>query len=216
MQAHNNTTNDLTKNDLTNEINELTNRVDKLHLQQHITFDERDAHGHTCDNKPIETNRNTTACKKSDTLSKKEQRKRATLYWGIELQPEDIFENEIIKSVLETNKELIPLKRIHSTLLFVGKRNDVREEVFYPLENKTCTLTINAYGISCNALSLRVSSIVYDNELIMHSYPNKQQHITLALKPGVPAKDSVLTLVGEGDVIDFNLIVRGHVKRYMY
>lgn len=153
------------------------------------------------------------------TKSNKQKKKFLTMYWGIELSTE-LFNNDVIKSIFESNPNLVPLKKIHSTLLFVGKREGVEEEKdFIPLESKQCKLIIDAYGVSEDALALRVKSITYeteDGETKMPAYPNKQQHITMGLRVGIPAKDSVLTLLDDKNITPFDIELTGTVKRYLY
>jgi hypothetical protein len=54
------------------------------------------------------------------TENKKANKKNLTMYWGVELDI-SLFETcEQIRDFLENNKDIIPQKAIHSTLLFVG------------------------------------------------------------------------------------------------
>lgn len=160
-------------------------------------------------------------------------KKNKTLYWGVSLS-NDIYENDIIKTFLSEHTDLIPLpkakppKNIHTTLLFVGKKEDERELVYDGLEGTECTVTVDAYGYSDNALALQVESITYlkDGTVTdLPSFPNHgKQHVTLALKEKVMAKDSVKVLLSKdeegngGTVISFDpkLVLTGYVKRYLY
>jgi hypothetical protein len=151
-------------------------------------------------------------------LSAKEKKKNLTSYWGVQLD-NTLFDNLIIKQVLSDNKELIPLTKIHSTLLYVGKKEgNLDEEIIRPFENKKCLVTIDAFGSSEDALSMRVESIISDN-IDIPSFATKQ-HITTALKQGIQAKDSVNTLLGcEGSKITFvhpKIVLEGIVKRYLF
>lgn len=147
-------------------------------------------------------------------LTKKE-RKKLTMYWGIELE-NDVFNDFQIKSFLDEHPDLIKLEKIHSTLLFVGKKINKDEEVISPFAGKVCELVIDAYGYSDDALALRVKSIMTDNEVVP-SFAI-QQHVTMALKKGIFAKDSVKTLLGEGTIetLAEPIILTGKVKRYMF
>ena len=145
------------------------------------------------------------------------KKKKLTLYWGVEIN----YKYEDLKNLNEdfyTKTEclqLIPLKKMHSTLLFVGKKENPNEEVFKPYEGKECKLIIDAFGYSDNALALRVKSIkIDDNDVPTFA---TQQHITVALKTGIQAKDSVLTLTGQGTIVDCcEYTIIGTIKRFMY
>lgn len=148
-------------------------------------------------------------------------KKDLTAYWGISLST-SILEHSEIKRILEENPQLIPLKNIHSTLLYVGKKEDDREKNYIMLESVLCNLTITSIGISEKAMALKVDKIVYTNddniEKELISFPNQQQHITLALKQGIKPVDSVKTLLGEGTIIILTepLIIQGYIKRYLF
>ena len=148
-------------------------------------------------------------------------KKDLTAYWGISLST-SILEHSEIKRILEENPQLIPLKNIHSTLLYVGKKEDDREKNYIMLEGVLCNLTITEIGVSEKAMALKVDKIVYTNddniEKELISFPNQQQHITLALKQGIKPVDSVKTLLGEGTIIILTkpLIIQGHIKRYLF
>ena len=148
-------------------------------------------------------------------------KKDLTAYWGISLSI-NILEHNEIKRILEENPQLIPLKNIHSTLLYVGKKEDDREKNYIMLEGVLCNLTITSIGVSEKAMALKVDKIVYTNddniEKELISFPNQQQHITLALKQGIKPVDSVKTLLGEGTIIILTepLIIQGYIKRYLF
>lgn len=167
----------------------------------------------------------------SDTLEKvnlNKKTKTSTLFWGIELD-NDIFQNELIKLHLESNPQLKKQDKLHSTLLFVGKKSEFiedEEKYFQYLEKgnrgKKCKLLIDAYGYSEKAMALRVKEIKISNEngeFIDNILSDAvQQHITLALKNGTPPKDSVKTLQKEEGsnivMLDNVLELFGHVKRW--
>jgi hypothetical protein len=100
--------------------------------------------------------------------------------------------------------------------LFVGKKINKDEEVILPFSGKECSVVIDAYGHSEDALSLRVKSITCEN-VNVPSFA-VQQHVTMALKEGAFAKDSVKTLLGEGEITNFSkeIVLTGNVKRYMF
>lgn len=150
----------------------------------------------------------------------KKSKKYLTSYWGIELTNE-VFENIVLKELLESNKELIKLEKIHSTLLFVGKVDTMqdKENSIAKYVGKECKLTIDAIGYSENACALKVKTIkLLDSDDDIPSYAI-QQHVTVALKKGTAAKDSVLTLTTDkGKIINLaeEIVLNGKVKRYMY
>ena len=152
-----------------------------------------------------------------------------TLFWGIQLNNE-IFDNEIIKNQLKLNKQLIKLNQIHSTLLFVGKKSELIEtekpyfSYLLPTElkkiyGKKCKLIIDAYGCSNDALALRVKEIKvidhngnFEDNMLSHAV---KQHITLALRKGIQAKDSVKSLEEDKIILfDTEIELYGYVKRW--
>jgi hypothetical protein len=160
-------------------------------------------------------------------MTAKQKKANMTSYWGVAL-PNHVYENEVLKKFLSENSQLVPLKNIHSTLLFVGKREDERELVYDGFEGIECTLTIDSFGYSDKALALQVESITYlddGTETHVPSFPNHgKQHVTLALKEKVLAKDSVKVLLptdeegNGGTVVSFEpkLVLTGTVKRYLF
>mgnify|MGYP001574885821 CR=1 FL=1 len=152
----------------------------------------------------------------------KVNKKNLTAFWGISIDKDIIIQHELIKKYLSENPELVVItKPIHSTLLYVGKKPDNPDELKYiPLEKKKCTLIIDSFGYSKEALALKVEKITYDDESgLIKDVPSHAilQHITLALKEGIPAKDSVKSF-SEGVIIKFDssLIMSGEIKRYLY
>ncbi len=85
------------------------------------------------------------------TQSNKKTKKNLTSYWAVELDTSIFQECDEIKQFLITNPNIVQLKAIHSTLLYVGKKENTNESVFVPLENKECTLEIEGYGYSDDA-----------------------------------------------------------------
>ena len=154
-------------------------------------------------------------------ITEKEKKKNLTAYWGVDLDM-SILDKIEIKEFLESNPLLIKNKKIHCTLLYVGKKeSNINEEKFKDLEGKEVFVNITGFGHSENAMALQVDLVSYvnnDNEIIIVPFFGVQKHITVALKEGVKAVDSVKTLLGEGAVINFDseYIVKGNIKRYLF
>lgn len=154
-------------------------------------------------------------------ITEKEKKKNLTAYWGVDLDM-SILDKKEIKEFLELNPLLIKNKKIHCTLLYVGKKEgNVDEEKFKDLEGKEVFVNITGFGHSENAMALQVDLVSYvndSNEIIVVPFFGVQKHITVALKEGVKAVDSVKTLLGEGTVINFDneYIVKGSIKRYLF
>jgi len=154
-----------------------------------------------------------------DTATKKKSRKNLTAYWGIELDT-NIFDHQHIHIHLTEKPDLIKLDKIHSTLLYVGKKDDnPHEDKYHHIEGKDCQLTISKFGCSTDAMALFVDKITYHNE--QHEEVNVpthaiQQHVTMALKKGVKAVDSIKCF--EHGLIDLPepLVIRGKIKRYLW
>lgn len=156
----------------------------------------------------------------TQTTQTKKGKKHLTAYWAVELS-NDAFEHGPIKTYLESNPHLVKLGKIHSTLLYVGKVDTMKdkEDMISQHVGKNCVLTVDAFGCSEDACALRVKSVkLCDSNENVPSFAT-QQHVTLALKVGVPAKDSVLTLTKDGStptVLPEELLLYGTVKRYMF
>jgi len=154
-------------------------------------------------------------------ITEKEKKKNLTAYWGVDLDM-SILDKTEIKEFLELNPLLIKNKKIHCTLLYVGKKEgNVDEEKFKDLEGKEVFVNITGFGHSENAMALQVDLVSYvndSNEIIVVPFFGVQKHITVALKEGVKAVDSVKTLLGEGTVNNFDseYIVKGNIKRYLF
>lgn len=153
-------------------------------------------------------------------MSKKANKKNLTSYWGIEFTNDmDSQLSAAAAPTLLTNPALVPLKKCHSTLLFVGKKENPDEQIFSDFEGKSCSVTIDAFGFSDDALAFRVTQII-TLEDIPRTVPSfaAKQHITFALRAGMAAKDSVKTLQGEGQIIKLEspIILSGRVKRFLY
>jgi hypothetical protein len=153
-----------------------------------------------------------TEQKKNQSKSQKKERK--TLFWLVKLD-NSIFEHFQIKTFLNDNKNHKALKEIHSTLLYVGRKDNDDEHIFTDIKNKTCNLKISCYGYSENALCLKIDSIKLDDGNDVPSFA-VQPHITLALANDTLSKDSVKTLLGEGTIVSFvsELIIKGKIMRY--
>lgn len=147
----------------------------------------------------------------------KPKKKQLTAYWGIEYNPEEILRLPQLREHIELHKVNPNHKlntKFHTTLLYVGKKVDERENVFIPLEGRDICVTVTGFGISNNAIAVNVS-----DDSIMSNIPsfNDKHHITIALANGTPAKDSVKTLCGEGTMINFDvpITIVGKIKRYL-
>ena len=157
--------------------------------------------------------------KPASACEKETSKKNLTAYWGIELDPE-VFEHPPIKTHLEGHQELIPLKKIHSTLLYVGKKDDNPHEAkFQPLEGKECTLQVTHFGTSEEAMALQIHAITYQDEHDCETpVPTHatQQHVTMALKKGVKPVDSVKCFQHQLHSFEQPLTIKGTIKRYLY
>ena len=168
------------------------------------------------------------------------------IYWAIELSLEEVMKNTQIKDFIESHKELIPLEKIHSTLLFVGRKKKVKvdadisssvdkiesvmaelkiqekpedpEEPYIKSNHRECVLIVKQFGHSANALALDVDSIQFTDDSSKCPSNAVRQHVTMALANGTKAMDSVKTLIGEGtiEVLDTPLILYGKVKGYYH
>ncbi len=133
----------------------------------------------------------------------------------MELPIEIVMSDSIIKDCLNSNSNLIPFKKIHSTMLFVGGKDTNDEEYYFSNQNRKCIIEIDGHGYSNNALALRVKSVKFsDDNTDVKTFAIKQ-HVTVALAKNIKAVDSVKTLLGEGTIIDYEkpLIVEGILLR---
>jgi len=156
----------------------------------------------------------------STSTNTKANKKNLTSYWGIEFT--DNTDTQLMAAAATTLvslPNLVPLKKCHSTLLFVGKKVNPDEAVFADFEGLPCIVIVDAFGFTQDALAFRVKEIstVESPPRNVPSFAAKQ-HITYALRAGVAAKDSVKTLLGDGTVVelDSELILTGKVKRFLY
>jgi hypothetical protein len=157
------------------------------------------------------------------------------LYWAIKLSMEDVMKNSQIKDFITTHNELTPLDKIHSTLLFVGRKKKVKqeeiesimdglkikedpEEPYIKSNQKDCILIVKQFGYSSNAMALDVDSIAFTDDNSKCPSNAMKQHVTLALSNGTNAVDSVKTLLGEGTIVilETPLKLYGKVKGYNY
>lgn len=143
-------------------------------------------------------------------------------YWAIKLDG-TAFEHDELKTFLNSRTDLKPLEKIHSTLLYAGnKHSELTNEInsIVPHIGHTCRLEIGGYGYSEDACALRVDSItLVDIGETMPSYPNQQQHVTIALKNGIKPFESVKTLIGENKtIIEFTepMVLFGTVESFLY
>ncbi len=142
---------------------------------------------------------------------------KKTLYWGIQLDVNAILEHDLIKNSLVEKSNLIPQKHMHSTMLYVGKKDDERELVFNDHKEKMCNVIVTGHGLSDSALALQVEGIKFvDGEDAVPTFATTQ-HVTVALASGVKAVDSIKSF-DEGVVTkyDENLILSGKLKQYFF
>ena len=147
--------------------------------------------------------------------TKKKERK--TLFWAVHVDPQLVLDQPLVKDSLEKNPQLIPLKKMHSTLLYVGRKDNDQEAVYIDLIDRECRLTVTSFGCSQNALALKVDSIVFvDTGDAVKSF-NAIQHVTVALSEGTKAVDSIKSF-DEGTVekLDKPLILEGKLTRYFF
>lgn len=149
------------------------------------------------------------------------------LYWAIDIDVKKVMENEQIKNFIGNHKELIPLEKIHSTLLFVGRKkknceNSINlenpEDIYIKNNDREVIMTVKQFGYSPNAFALDVESIMFVDD--KNNCPSNaiRQHVTMALSNGTKAVDSVKTLLGEGtiEMLETPLVLYGKIKGYNY
>lgn len=143
---------------------------------------------------------------------------RKTIYWCVEFSDNElnkILKNESIAQQLKNNPQLITLNKMHTTLLYLGKKDNNSEKDYFDVIGKECNLEVDCYAVSENSLCLNVSCLQFnDNKLNVPTFA-KRQHVTVALKQNVRAADSTLAFE-QGDTINFDtkLVLKGFIKRY--
>jgi hypothetical protein len=159
-----------------------------------------------------------TSTKPIPIIKQTQKKPRKTLYWGIELSVDEILTNETIKKLLDDKQHLIPLEKMHTTLLYVGKKDDERENEYTNHRGKKCTITINHFGISDFALALNVNEMKFidDHSEIVPTHAPKQ-HVTVALAEGIKAMNSI-NAFDEGMIVqlDESLIIHGKFYQYFF
>lgn len=152
----------------------------------------------------------------------KKNRKNLTSYWGISLDHNihQIFEHPQIKSQLSSQPQLINLEHIHSTLLYVGKKEDnPHEQTYLPIEGKECQLVITTFGCSGDAAALLINEMTYindQNETVTVPTHAFRQHVTLSLKKGIKAVDSIKCFDNGLIQLSEPMIITGKIKRYLF
>ena len=165
-------------------------------------------------NSTTNSNSNEQAATTTDAPKKKE---RKTLFWGISVNPDIVLNHLPIKIALEANPLLVPLKKMHSTLLYVGRKDNDNEAVYMDLIGKDCRIVVKAHGCSENAIALEVDSITFvDSGEPVKSF-NAKQHVTVALTAETKAVDSVKSFV-DGTMINYDepLVLEGKLLRYFF
>ena len=146
----------------------------------------------------------------------KPKKVKKTLFWGVSLKTEPVHSHKLVAECLASNPQLVPLKSIHSTLLYVGRKDNTNEPVYEAHVLKKCQVVISGHGFSANALALKVDSITFmDDGVIVPSFA-ELQHVTLALYADTKAVDSVKTLQGEGSIVTYDepFVLEGTLRRY--
>jgi 2'-5' RNA ligase len=76
---------------------------------------------------------------KSVTMSNNEinvKKIHETLFWGVKLDPSNVFCNDEIKHVFNRHPHVIPLKNLHITLLYVGRTTNPNKDIITPFNYK--------------------------------------------------------------------------------
>lgn len=154
------------------------------------------------------------------TISQQKPRPpKKTLYWGIKLSIDQIVSSyDPIKDALTSNPDLKQNKEMHTTLLFVGRKDNPDEEQYKEHIGKKCTVTIGGHGISSVALCLHVIGMVFtETNTPVPSCQQVKQHVTVALKEGTKAVDSVKAL-DEGTYVEYTqpLQLDGVLYQYFF
>ena len=145
------------------------------------------------------------------------------LYWGVDLNLTDVMEHSEIKSFLAKHPTLVPLKKIHSTLLFVGKtpldpETSQKEtpETYKMIDGQNCITTVTGFGYNDQAMALDVVSIKFKET--SEDLPSNavHQHITVALAPKAKAVDSVKTFNENVVKLSEPLVLSGRVKGFLF
>ncbi len=148
-----------------------------------------------------------------------DKKPRKTLYWSIQLDTNTILNHELIKKSLDSNKQLVPLTHMHSTLLYVGRKDDNREKIFEQYKDKLCNVTVTCHGVSNDALALKVSKLEFADTYLTDKVPTFAtiQHVTVALNKDVKAVDSIKSF-SEGNVVDYDdeFVLNGKIRQCFY
>jgi hypothetical protein len=145
--------------------------------------------------------------------------KRKYVYWGVEVDAKTVLEIPEVSDFLAQNPHLVPRERMHTTLLWVGRKSAVDDSHYNSLIGRDCDLLVERFGTSDRALALDVRRVVFaDSYKDVPARPAQRQHVTVALADGEKAVDSVLTLVGQGTVYDLQdtVTLRGKLQGYKY
>lgn len=153
------------------------------------------------------------------------KKERETMYWGVEINPENVLSLEPVKKTLADNAKLVPLKKMHSTLLFVGGDKKITdqlrsdEQVYMENVGRECIVTVSGHGWSEVAIALKVADIRFaDNGTVVKTFAI-QQHVTTALAEGTKAVDSVKTITDpNGNFVAYPepVVLRGRLTRYFF
>lgn len=143
-------------------------------------------------------------------------KKKTTLFWGVEIEPAIVFGNREIQDLLKTYPKVIPLKNLHVTLLYVGRKCNPDEEKMIPFKHRQCLVVCKSVGFNDDAIVLRVDSLSYDDDDQSIIDPKRLYHITLALRDTIKAKDSIKALMGEGTELELTnpMMLSGRILRF--
>lgn len=140
---------------------------------------------------------------------------KRTSFWGVELDATVIKSHPSVAQTLENNTELVPLKAMHTTLLFVGGKECPDETQFHDHLSKKCVVTVSGHGFSGDAIALKVGSIKFvDDGETVPTFATTP-HVTVALAKNVKAVDSVKTLESNEHFVQYDepFVLHGEIKR---
>ncbi len=171
----------------------------------------------TVTNNNVQPKNNKQQQKQPQQQQPKVVKPKKTAYWGIQLDVNAILEHDVIKNSLVEKSNLIPQKHMHSTMLYVGKKDDERELLFTDHKEKMCSVIVTGHGLSDSALALQVEGIKFsDSEDVVPTFATIQ-HVTVALASGIKAVDSIKSF-DEGVITQYDekLVLSGKLKQYFF
>lgn len=147
----------------------------------------------------------------NETINKQKIKKYKTLYWAVEIEN---FVNDEINEFIKDKSKLIPLYKIHTLLLFVGKKDNEKENIFFEHNKKKCSVLISEFSCSTDALCIKVDNILFKDNTKVPIFI-KVPHITFALREGIDAKYSINAFT-DGITIQLKKPVKitGRIKQF--